>query len=80
MDSAEELQQLEITALQSIYAQDFIDCPPPTVWKVVRSFILDTREMLTLYFWRAPPDCTNSSSKYIIQTQNMPPRLVCTYV
>ncbi|KAF8677870.1 hypothetical protein AX14_004754, partial [Amanita brunnescens Koide BX004] len=33
MESAEELQQLEITALRSIYADDFIDCPPPTVWK-----------------------------------------------
>jgi len=33
MESLEELQQLEITALQSIYDQDFIECPPPTVWK-----------------------------------------------
>lgn len=34
MESTEELQKLEITALRSIYAEDFIDCPPPTVWKV----------------------------------------------
>lgn len=34
MDSTEELQKLEITALQSIYAEDFIECPPPRVWKV----------------------------------------------
>ncbi|KAK2467467.1 hypothetical protein APHAL10511_000322 [Amanita phalloides] len=33
MQSTDELQQLEITALRSIYAEDFIDCPPPTVWK-----------------------------------------------
>lgn len=34
MDSTEELQNLEITALQSIYAEDFIECPPPKAWKV----------------------------------------------
>jgi translation initiation factor 2-alpha kinase 4 len=34
MESPEELQQLEITALRSIYADDLTDCPPPTVWKV----------------------------------------------
>ena len=33
MESAEELQQLEITALRSIYANGFIDCPPPTLWR-----------------------------------------------
>ncbi|KAF8883813.1 hypothetical protein BD779DRAFT_1674349 [Infundibulicybe gibba] len=33
MESAEELQELEITALKSIYAEDFIDCPPPRAWK-----------------------------------------------
>ncbi|KAJ3566582.1 hypothetical protein NP233_g6910 [Leucocoprinus birnbaumii] len=33
MDSTEELQQSEITALQSIYAEDFIECPPPKAWK-----------------------------------------------
>ena len=38
MDSAEELQQLEITALRSIYDKDFILCPPPTVWKVASQF------------------------------------------
>ncbi|TFK38831.1 hypothetical protein BDQ12DRAFT_605427 [Crucibulum laeve] len=35
MDSStEEQQQLEITALQSIYGDDFIECPPPKAWKV----------------------------------------------
>lgn len=34
MDTAEELQKLEITALRSIYAEDFIDVPPPRAWKV----------------------------------------------
>jgi translation initiation factor 2-alpha kinase 4 len=34
METTEELQQLEITALQSIYGDDFIDIPPPKVWKV----------------------------------------------
>ncbi|KAH9923827.1 uncharacterized protein B0H18DRAFT_1013542 [Fomitopsis serialis] len=33
MESQEERQQLEITALKSIYDNDFIDCPPPKVWK-----------------------------------------------
>ena len=41
MESAEELQQLEITALRSIYDKDFILCPPPTVWKV-SFFILNS--------------------------------------
>lgn len=34
MESAEELQQQEITALQSIYAEEFIESPPPKAWKV----------------------------------------------
>jgi len=33
MESTEELQQQEITALKSIYGDDFQECPPPTVWK-----------------------------------------------
>ncbi|KAF9561509.1 other/PEK/GCN2 protein kinase [Agrocybe pediades] len=33
MESPESLQHLEITALQSIYAEDFIECPPPKAWK-----------------------------------------------
>ncbi|TFY68401.1 hypothetical protein EVJ58_g1031 [Rhodofomes roseus] len=33
MESQEERQQLEITALKSIYDDDFIECPPPKVWK-----------------------------------------------
>lgn len=34
MDSEEDPQLLEITALQSIYANDFITVPPPKAWKV----------------------------------------------
>jgi len=34
MNSTEELQQLEITALRSIYAEDFIEGSPPKAWKV----------------------------------------------
>ncbi|EIW85919.1 hypothetical protein CONPUDRAFT_114006 [Coniophora puteana RWD-64-598 SS2] len=34
METTEELQQLEITALKSIYDQDFIDPPAPKAWKV----------------------------------------------
>ena len=30
----ENRQQEEITALKSIYGDDFIDCPPPKAWKV----------------------------------------------
>jgi translation initiation factor 2-alpha kinase 4 len=33
MESSEELQQLELTALKSIYAEDFIETPPPKAWK-----------------------------------------------
>uniref|UniRef100_A0A0W0FQ29 non-specific serine/threonine protein kinase n=1 Tax=Moniliophthora roreri TaxID=221103 RepID=A0A0W0FQ29_MONRR len=33
MESTEELQQNEITALKSIYAEDFIEKPPPKAWK-----------------------------------------------
>ncbi|KAL6299472.1 kinase-like domain-containing protein [Sparassis latifolia] len=33
MESQEERQQLEITALKSIYDEDFIECPPPKAWK-----------------------------------------------
>lgn len=34
METTEELQQLEITALKSIYDQDFFEPPPPKAWKV----------------------------------------------
>ena len=27
-------QDLELEALRAIYGEDFIDCPPPKVWKV----------------------------------------------
>ncbi|KIJ97967.1 hypothetical protein K443DRAFT_104703 [Laccaria amethystina LaAM-08-1] len=33
MGSTEESQQEEITVLKSIYAEDFIECPPPKAWK-----------------------------------------------
>ncbi|KAL4071177.1 kinase-like domain-containing protein [Scleroderma yunnanense] len=33
METNEELQQLEITALKSIYDQDFFEPPPPKAWK-----------------------------------------------
>ncbi|KAJ6497813.1 kinase-like domain-containing protein [Mycena sanguinolenta] len=33
MESSEELQELELTALKSIYAEDFIETPPPKAWK-----------------------------------------------
>ncbi|KAJ7702683.1 kinase-like domain-containing protein [Mycena rosella] len=33
MESSEELQQLELTALKSIYADDFIETPAPKAWK-----------------------------------------------
>lgn len=34
MDTPEDRQQLEITALKSIYDENFIECPPPKAWKV----------------------------------------------
>ncbi|TDL16229.1 Serine/threonine-protein kinase [Rickenella mellea] len=33
MESQDERQQEEITALKSIYADDFLDSPPPKAWK-----------------------------------------------
>lgn len=36
METTEELQQLEITALKSIYDQEFFEPPPPRVWRVCR--------------------------------------------
>ncbi|CAK5281348.1 unnamed protein product [Mycena citricolor] len=33
MESSEELQLQELTVLQSIYAEDFIETPPPKAWK-----------------------------------------------
>lgn len=39
METTEELQQLEITALKSIYDQDFFEPPPPKAWKVRRSCV-----------------------------------------
>jgi translation initiation factor 2-alpha kinase 4 len=34
MESTEELQQQEITALKSIYGDDFQEVPAPKAWKV----------------------------------------------
>ena len=34
MESAEELQQQEVTVLKSIYGDDFKESPPPKAWKV----------------------------------------------
>ncbi|THH00815.1 hypothetical protein EW026_g1755 [Hermanssonia centrifuga] len=33
MESSEDRQQLEITALKSIYDENFLECPPPKAWK-----------------------------------------------
>lgn len=38
METTEELQQQEITALKSIYDQYFIEPPAPRVWKVWRHY------------------------------------------
>lgn len=45
METTKELQQLEITALKSIYDQDFFEPPPPKAWKV-RQCRVSTREVL----------------------------------
>ena len=34
MESAEELQKQEILALKAIYADNFLESPPPKAWKV----------------------------------------------
>lgn len=36
MESTEERQQQEITALKSIYGDDFQEAPAPKAWKVCR--------------------------------------------
>ena len=41
-DLPENRQQEEITALKSIYGDDFIDCPPPKAWKVRHKPYSDT--------------------------------------
>ena len=48
MASTEELQQLEITALRSIYDEDFIDCPPPKAWKVSWTILLHCHWFFTV--------------------------------
>ena len=39
MESTEELQQQEITALKSIYGDDFQEVPAPKAWKVRSAFL-----------------------------------------
>ena len=39
MESTEELQQQEITALKSIYGDDFQAVPAPKAWKVSLVFL-----------------------------------------
>jgi translation initiation factor 2-alpha kinase 4 len=41
METTEELQQLEITALKSIYDTDFFEPPPPKAWKVCPLFFMN---------------------------------------
>lgn len=60
MESTEELQQQEITALKSIYGDDFQEVPAPKAWKVClcpRFFPRLTEQAL---HHRVPGDCLNS--------------------
>ncbi|PPQ64064.1 hypothetical protein CVT24_008877 [Panaeolus cyanescens] len=73
MDSEEDPQLLEITALQSIYANDFIPVPPPKAWKGaarLHEFIIRV----------AHPDTTHESKVYLNLRVKFPktyPRLAC---
>lgn len=59
MESTEELQQQEITALKSIYGDDFQEVPAPKAWKVCSSLVRLTEAKEILYN-RAPPDSVSS--------------------
>jgi len=80
MESPEDLQLLEITALQSIYAEDFIECPPPKAWKVCwgSTFAVSYQEYLSVF--RVRQDYTNSLSEFPIPILSMRRRLIsiCT--
>ena len=92
MESTEELQQLEITALRSIYAEEFIDAPPPKVWKVrtsFNSFVLycplsccQDAARLPEFLIRVPHSDPNYASKiyFHLHTKWDPERLARTFV
>ena len=50
MESTEELQQQEVTALKSIYGDDFQEVPAPKAWKVcccLHSFLVGLKKLYT---------------------------------
>ena len=55
-------QQEEITVLQSIYGDDFIDIPPPKAWKVCGLSLIQLNSLNNVY--RAPHDFLNLTYAY----------------
>lgn len=76
-DPPENRQQEEITALKSIYADDFIDCPPPKAWKVRRLVVGRAYNLLTLH--REHHDCPSLSSGLDTRTLSTLRRSTSTY-
>lgn len=85
MDTSEEdRQQEEITVLKAIYAENFIECPPPKAWKV-RTFSLPSHIVSDSWLRpvsvtrpymdslsRVPQDYLNSSFASTIPRSRMP--------
>ncbi|KAF9065023.1 kinase-like domain-containing protein [Rhodocollybia butyracea] len=80
----EELQQNEITALKSIYAEDFVLTPPPKAWKVIAAEIRQGATRLPEFSIRVPhlnPDFTNKIcfDLHIIFPKTYPVKTIPTF-
>ncbi|KAF8148631.1 kinase-like domain-containing protein [Crassisporium funariophilum] len=73
MDSTEELQLLEITALQSIYAEDFVECPPQKAWKGAAKL----HEFIIVLHHPDPAHASKISLQLHVKFPKTYPRLAC---
>ena len=78
-DPPENRQQEEITALKSIYGDDFIDCPPPKAWKVRHAFSFVMSKGLTLLD-REHHDYQSLLSEFDTRTLNTLQRSILIYM
>ena len=78
METTEELQQNEITAVKSIYAEDYIETPPPKAWKVHHN-PLSSKVVADLHYHRAQHDLQNLLSELPIPIQNMRNEFISIY-